>query len=340
MSELIPWPEILPQRVTWGQTSNVWASPPSPFTGSTQHIARPGNRWVARFEFKDVPDGKREKLNTFIAAMNGMENYSFIANHGRNRTGELFGSFDNRNHLTWPTSRSFNGGPVGFQGGASAAGGITVSPASSATDVELYGHPNKSLDVTAGQRYTVAFDYVGKGITNTLYTSIAAAATTFATSTLSTETNSSGRHVISVSAPDTGRLLPLIRSNGRHPMILQIHNAVVQRAIETTGGPFLLGQNYVDVTGLTQSTSAELKTNDIVEIGLQMYELASDAYVSDSGVSRIYLSSRLRTDVPALTPVVTHLPRCKMKLTTNSQGSESRPGIRSSFVLDFEEDLS
>lgn len=64
------FPAIVPTRATWGLKANVDTFK-SPFTGTTQTIARPGSRWVATLEFSGLSKAQAAILDAFLASLDG-----------------------------------------------------------------------------------------------------------------------------------------------------------------------------------------------------------------------------------------------------------------------------
>lgn len=66
----LTFPTIVPTRATWGLKANVDRFT-SPFTGTTQTIARPGARWYATLEFTGLSKAKAAQFDAFLASLEG-----------------------------------------------------------------------------------------------------------------------------------------------------------------------------------------------------------------------------------------------------------------------------
>jgi hypothetical protein len=78
----LSFPALTATRATWGLTANTDKFT-SPFTGTTQTIARPGARWSAVLEFASLTKIQAGLLDAFLASLEGQAGRFYLHPHHR-----------------------------------------------------------------------------------------------------------------------------------------------------------------------------------------------------------------------------------------------------------------
>jgi hypothetical protein len=86
------WPTaLIPSSSDWRLISNT-AAFSSPLTGSTQTLARGGDRWACTLTFNALADTNRRTLMAFLARLRGQAHRVVLPDHAYTRAGTLAGT--------------------------------------------------------------------------------------------------------------------------------------------------------------------------------------------------------------------------------------------------------
>ena len=334
----VPFPDIVPQRCDIRPIHNTLAAPPSVATGLQQVQSRNGSVWGARLEWTDLNDDKRHRLRQFLSAMRGGESFTHFHDFAHSRNGALIGSDDNANIAPWPTNTCSVEPSSGYaadfvQVVARDDGGIQATR--SKTDATRVRLLNVDLGTVSGSTvYTIDFDVGLNGATDVIWrvadgtgpaiagfyeipdegANLSVAFTTFA-------------------GTSSVRLEFELQTGGSGTMLVNNIKLTPHRALQGA----TLTQRSALAGPFTASTNGMMKAGDMVKISGQMLRLTADVNSDTGGNALMTWEPALRRTGVSNAIVQTHKPGALFRVVDAEVSEPARPGIFSSFVIDFVE---
>lgn len=335
------WPaSIIPSASAWRLMANT-AAFVSPLTGATRTVGRGGDRWACTLTVNNAGEADRAVLSAWLARLRGQTHRVKLPEHALRRRGS-FATGELLVNTTFDTTAGWSSSDTG-EIVISADTGAVRSTRVAATVTRAVRH-DAAITTTANARYLLrAHAIAGKG---TPRWSLRLGTTTGATDIVNSST---------FAAEGSGHVATIVSGTTVYASIGDVFTGKVAgdyqlfarpsfaRCLIVNGGSQSGSALWVR-GALPASTAGLLLMGDFVSVytsaGWELKQLTQNFDSDASAYGNLVFTPPLRGVPDDDAPVAVHDPYGAFLLVDNTVGWSNVPGRRSSFSVDFVEDIA